>query len=88
MPKVIAEATSGKSVGGPAPTAFKSKIRVPRLDGAKMGVLATRSPHRPAPIGLSVAQVGGNAPALHRTARGHLSRFGQTFCFKHAHCHA
>ena len=24
-----------------------------------MGVLATRSPHRPVPIGLSVAQVGG-----------------------------
>lgn len=31
--------------------------RVPRLDGGKMGVFATRSPHRPCPIGLSVAQV-------------------------------
>ncbi|KAI7842910.1 hypothetical protein COHA_003421 [Chlorella ohadii] len=34
-----------------------AKIRVPRLDGGKMGVFATRSPHRPCPIGLSVAQV-------------------------------
>lgn len=33
------------------------KVRVPRLKGGKMGVLATRSPHRPNPIGLSVAKV-------------------------------
>ncbi|RWW26062.1 hypothetical protein GW17_00009572 [Ensete ventricosum] len=36
-------------VGGP--------VRVPRLKGCKMGVLATRSPHRPCPIGLTVAKV-------------------------------
>ena len=30
---------------------------VPRLDGGKMGVFATRSPHRPCPVGLSVARV-------------------------------
>ena len=30
---------------------------MPRLKGGKMGVLATRSPHRPCPIGLSVAKV-------------------------------
>lgn len=35
----------------------RAKIRVPRLDGGRMGVFATRSPHRPCPIGLSVAQV-------------------------------
>ncbi|GAB4817937.1 hypothetical protein N2152v2_004983 [Parachlorella kessleri] len=35
----------------------KGKIRVPRLDGDKLGVFATRSPHRPCPVGLSVAQV-------------------------------
>ena len=34
-----------------------SKIAVPRLNGKKMGVLATRSPHRPVPIGLSTAQI-------------------------------
>lgn len=38
-------------------TNFKAKVRVPRLQGGKMGVLATRSPHRPCPIGLSVAKV-------------------------------
>ena len=37
---------------------IKAKVSVPRLNGGKMGVLATRSPHRPVPIGLSVAQVG------------------------------
>ncbi|KAJ3677142.1 hypothetical protein LUZ60_002866 [Juncus effusus] len=36
---------------------LKSKVRVPRLKGGKMGVLATRSPHRPCPIGLSVAKI-------------------------------
>lgn len=33
--------------------------RVPRLDGGKLGAFATRSPHRPCPIGLSVARVVG-----------------------------
>lgn len=37
---------------------LKALISVPRLNGGKMGVLATRSPHRPVPIGLSTAQVG------------------------------
>jgi len=32
---------------------------VPRLNGGKRGVLATRSPHRPCPLGLSVAAVPG-----------------------------
>ena len=35
----------------------KGKIRVPRLNGKKIGVFSTRSPHRPCPIGLSVAQI-------------------------------
>jgi hypothetical protein len=30
---------------------------VPRLDGKKVGVFATRTPHRPLPIGLTVAKV-------------------------------
>ncbi|GBF93273.1 hypothetical protein Rsub_06005 [Raphidocelis subcapitata] len=59
MPRVIANATSARGVGAPAPTSFKAKIQVPRLNGGKMGVLATRTPHRPAPIGLSVAKVLG-----------------------------
>lgn len=36
---------------------IKSHVKVPRLNGGKMGVLATRTPHRPVPIGLSTAQV-------------------------------
>ncbi|XP_038711118.1 putative S-adenosylmethionine-dependent methyltransferase RcsF isoform X2 [Tripterygium wilfordii] len=36
---------------------FKAKVRVPRLKGGRMGVFATRSPHRPCPIGLTVAKV-------------------------------
>ena len=30
---------------------LKAKVQVPRLNGQRMGVLATRSPHRPSPIG-------------------------------------
>ena len=30
---------------------LKAKVQVPRLNGGRMGVLATRSPHRPCPIG-------------------------------------
>ncbi|XP_042446312.1 uncharacterized protein LOC122031237 [Zingiber officinale] len=41
----------------PSRSKFKAKVRVPRLKGGKMGVLATRSPHRPCPIGLTVAKV-------------------------------
>lgn len=33
------------------------QVRVPRLNGERMGVFATRSPHRPCPIGLTVAKV-------------------------------
>jgi tRNA-Thr(GGU) m(6)t(6)A37 methyltransferase TsaA len=37
----------------------RAKIRVPRLNGGRLGVLATRSPHRPCPVGLSVAEIVG-----------------------------
>lgn len=36
---------------------FRPKIHPPRLKGAKMGVFATRSPHRPNPIALSAAKL-------------------------------
>lgn len=42
---------------GPDRSGVKARIAVPRLNGGRMGVLATRSPHRPVPIGLSVARV-------------------------------
>ncbi|XP_016447030.1 uncharacterized protein LOC107772059 isoform X1 [Nicotiana tabacum] len=41
----------------PSQSKFKAKVRVPRLKGERMGVFATRSPHRPCPIGLTVAKV-------------------------------
>ncbi|KAI8621556.1 TsaA-like domain-containing protein [Chytriomyces sp. MP71] len=36
---------------------FKGTIKPPRLNGASVGVFSTRSPHRPAPIGLSLGRV-------------------------------
>jgi tRNA (adenine37-N6)-methyltransferase len=39
-------------------TAWKAKVRPPRLGGAKKtGVFSTRSPHRPNPIGISVVKL-------------------------------
>jgi tRNA (Thr-GGU) A37 N-methylase len=35
----------------------KDKVSPPRLEGIKVGVFSTRSPHRPNPIGLSVAKL-------------------------------
>ncbi|CAN0911236.1 tRNA (adenine(37)-N6)-methyltransferase [Linum grandiflorum] len=40
----------------PSRSKFKAKVRVPRLKGGRMGVFATRTPHRPCPIGLTVAK--------------------------------
>eukprot|EP00049_Salpingoeca_infusionum_P002509 m.57695 g.57695 ORF g.57695 m.57695 type:complete len:525 (+) comp11618_c0_seq2:138-1712(+) len=37
--------------------AVKPKIRPPKLNGTKISVMATRSPHRPNPIGLSLVQL-------------------------------
>lgn len=36
---------------------FKGKIKPPRLNGERRGALATRTPHRPNPIGLSLCKV-------------------------------
>jgi tRNA (Thr-GGU) A37 N-methylase len=36
---------------------IKSKIRPPRLGGANVGLFSTRTPHRPNPIGISVAKL-------------------------------
>ncbi|CAL9227134.1 unnamed protein product [Arabidopsis halleri] len=41
----------------PSQSKLKAKVRVPRLNGERKGVFATRSPHRPCPIGLTVAKV-------------------------------
>lgn len=36
---------------------YHAKVHPPRLGGQTIGVLATRSPHRPNPVGLSLVQV-------------------------------
>ncbi|KAJ3011087.1 UNVERIFIED_CONTAM: hypothetical protein HDU68_001822 [Siphonaria sp. JEL0065] len=36
---------------------FKGTIKPPRLNGASVGVFSTRTPHRPAPVGLSLGRV-------------------------------
>lgn len=36
---------------------FHPKVHPPRLNGKSLGVFATRSPHRPNPIGLSVVKI-------------------------------
>jgi tRNA-Thr(GGU) m(6)t(6)A37 methyltransferase TsaA len=42
---------------------FPSKVYAPRANGAKVGVFATRTPHRPNPVGLSVARIVEVDPA-------------------------
>ncbi|DBA76679.1 hypothetical protein WJX79_005942 [Trebouxia sp. C0005] len=36
---------------------LKAKVQVPKLNGQRVGVFATRTPHRPNPVGLSVAAI-------------------------------
>lgn len=38
---------------------FHAKVFPPRMEGDKVGVFSTRSPHRPNPIGLSLVKVEG-----------------------------
>jgi len=41
----------------PSEAMVKSKISPPRLGGEKLGLFATRSPHRPVPVGLSLVKL-------------------------------
>ena len=47
-------------------TSKKSKIRPPRAGGIKVGQLATRSPHRPNALGLSLVKMDRWEPSLRR----------------------
>lgn len=38
-------------------THIRAKVAPPRLNGLRTGVFATRSPHRPSPIGLSLVKI-------------------------------
>jgi tRNA (Thr-GGU) A37 N-methylase len=58
LAKLLAAQAAAGSGPGAGAAGVKAKVTVPRLNGGRMGVLATRTPHRPVPIGLSVAQVG------------------------------
>ena len=42
---------------GAASGAVKAKVAPPRLGGPRVGVFSTRSPHRPCPIGLTLARI-------------------------------
>ena len=45
----------------------KSKVKPPRLDGAKAGLFATRTPHRPNNLGLSLVRLEAvEGDTLHR----------------------
>lgn len=45
-----------------ASTKFHAKVHPPRLEGEKVGVFATRSPHRPNPLGLSLVRIESIQP--------------------------
>ncbi len=49
---------------------FNAKVHPPRMGGESIGLFATRSPHRPNPIGLSVVQIEsvGNDHVIFRGA--------------------
>ena len=57
-------------------TTLKGKIKPPQLNGKKVGILSTRTPHRPNSIGLSVAKIARvnilkrKVDLLHRDAVG------------------
>ena len=50
------QSEASKGTEEPAGT-VKSKVAPPRLRGEKVGIFATRTPHRPAPIGLSLVEL-------------------------------
>ena len=47
----------GQTRGGQSRTTSRAKVRVPRLNGEAAGVFATRTHHRPLPVGLSLVEV-------------------------------
>lgn len=49
--------TRAQTRGGQSRTTSRAKVRVPRLNGERRGVFATRTPHRPLPVGLSLVEV-------------------------------
>lgn len=57
--------------------AVKAKVHVPRLDGASVGALATRTPHRPLPVGEEThadTRHGDGSTILSVKVSAHISR--------------
>jgi len=48
---------SSSSSGGSRTSQVKAKVHPPGLGGERVGLFATRTPHRPNPIGLSAARL-------------------------------
>ena len=70
----VADASNGVSAAGtPGPAVRRWTVRPPRLGGVRrLGVYATRSPHRPNGIGMSVVElVEVDATARRLLVRGH-----------------
>ena len=51
------DAEDGARLRSQRSTTSRAKVRVPRLNGERRGVFATRTPHRPLPIGLSLVEI-------------------------------
>lgn len=49
--------TLSEAIAKPRPMTMRAKVRPPRGGGVKVGQLATRSPHRPNPLGLSLVKM-------------------------------
>ncbi|XP_077514259.1 tRNA (adenine(37)-N6)-methyltransferase-like [Amblyomma americanum] len=48
---------NARKEGSSGAFAYRSKVQPPRLGGQTWGVLASRSPHRPCPVGLTLARL-------------------------------
>lgn len=77
---------------------FIAKVRPPRLNGASCGVYASRAPHRPNPIGLTLAKIENiTKGTLHEhwclidliafdPFRRFIARFRNRYCRWNAYC--
>jgi tRNA (Thr-GGU) A37 N-methylase len=60
-----------------------AKVRPPRLDGAKVGLFATRCPYRPNPVGLTLARIDRIEGPNHLEFLVHLVEFFNVYSFIH-----
>lgn len=63
---------------------IRAKVHPPRMDGKSVGVFATRSPHRPNPIGLSLVKlvkIEGIFMIFKKVKYNNIAFFEQTISF-------